>query len=121
MIFHVLSGLALAAFCTGFALRRRRALHVPLMISAGLTDLVIVIVLTVQRDPFGTLARSTPGILWIHVSLAILSLTLLGRQAWTGRRLLGDPAARLPHTLLAPAFLACRTLTFITALLVSPP
>ncbi|MBI3096654.1 MAG: hypothetical protein HYY93_00180 [Planctomycetes bacterium] len=120
MIFHLISGLALAAFCIGYALRRRRRIHIPLMLAAGLTDLAVVIILTIQRDPFGTLARSSPGILWVHVSLALLSLVLLGRQAWTGRRLVGDPAARASHGRLAVTFLACRTLTFITALMVTP-
>lgn len=118
------STLVLVIIGLGVAFRKRATIHIPLMASAFVLDLALLLYIEFTRhavEKLGeTLQTATPdGLLYFHVSVSALTLVLYIVQIMTGIRLfkggLPNPALHRNYGML---FLTCRLLNYVTSFFV---
>lgn len=110
----------LALIVTGVALRRRRRVHIPIMLSAFVLDVASVLYLQVQRQAVQTAVGKPTTMLMIHVSLAIGTVILYLVVIPLGWRLAVSGKGRPAHRRAAMMFLVCRVGTWVTAFFTTP-
>jgi uncharacterized membrane protein YozB (DUF420 family) len=100
----------------GFICRRHRAAHIPLMGSAMLTDLGMVLYLEIRRGVVESLpSREMTPLLAIHICVSVVVLVLYGVQVATGiRNTRGRRSAW--HRRWGPLILWCRLGNLVTSL-----
>jgi hypothetical protein len=102
----------------GVIVHRRRSLHVKIMSTAMIWDVLLILQIELSRSAIlkASKALSNPMILNIHVSIAISTVVLYGFMIYTGRKLLaGNNQYRKQHKLLGYSTFSMRILTFITS------
>ncbi len=102
----------------GVIVRRRRPLHVKIMSTAMIWDVILILQIELSRSAIlkATKAMTNPLILNIHISIAVSTVILYGFMVYTGRKLLsGQESIRPRHKLLGWTTLSMRILTFITS------
>lgn len=110
----------LALIATGVALRRRRRVHIPIMLSAFVLDVASVLYLQVQRQAVQTAVGKPTALLTVHVSLAILTIVLYLVVIPAGWRLAATGNGRTLHRRAAMLFLVCRVGTWATSFFTTP-
>lgn len=108
----------LVLIAAGLAFRRRRKIHIPIMVSAFALDLGSVIFLQIQRHAVQKAASEPTTILMVHISFALATIVLYTAMAVTGTRLARKGVGRRTHKSLACVFLACRIGTWATSFFV---
>jgi hypothetical protein len=102
----------------GIIVRRRRQLHVKIMSTAMVWDVILILQIELSRSAIlkATHAVTNPLILNIHISIAVSTVVLYGFMIYTGRKLLsGQNQIRPRHKFLGWTTLTMRILTFITS------
>jgi len=102
----------------GIVVRRNRNLHVKIMSSAIIWDIILILQIELSRSAIlkATKAVSNPMILNIHVAMAVSTVILYGFMVYTGRAMLsGRTEIRHKHKILGYSTLLMRILTFITS------
>ena len=102
----------------GIIVRRRRQLHVKIMSTAMVWDVILILQIELSRSAIlkATHAVTNPLILNIHISIAVSTVVLYGFMIYTGRKLLsGQNQIRPRHKSLGWTTLTMRILTFITS------
>ena len=102
----------------GAALHRRRSLHVKIMSTAMIWDVILILQIELSRSAIlkASRAGSNPMLLNIHVSIAVSTVILYAFMIHSGRKVLkGDQTVRLRHKRLGYSTIFMRTLTFITS------
>lgn len=128
----MLAGTVLAALATyvlmliAFRYAKRRALHVPVMISVMLFDLAVPFYLYLSKDWHRRLiveGELTSFLLWTHFLLLAMLYTVYAMQIKTALRLLRrDDSVRAEHRAQGQAVLVVRAFVIFTgALLVEAP
>jgi len=115
----LLSVLVCVLLVVGVLNRRHRRVHIPMMFSAFLIDLGMVLYLEIRRG----VVESIPGrpmtpLLIIHISISTLVLVLYGAQIYTGiQNAKGRRSAW--HPKVAVAFLALRFGNLFTSFMIT--
>ncbi len=102
----------------GIVARKRRQLHVKIMSSAMIWDILLILQVELSRSAIlkASKAVTNPLILNIHVSFAVTTVILYGFMVYSGRKMLaGDVSIRAKHRILGYSTFLMRILTFITS------
>lgn len=79
----------------GVALRRRRAVHVPIMWSAIVADLALLLWVETQARAIATvLGGGLPAFMWVHIGFAVACIVGYAIAIGAGIALLRNPASR---------------------------
>lgn len=114
----------LQSFCivllmmVGIFLRRRRSLHIKIMSTAMIWDVILILQIELSRSAIlkASKALSNAMALNIHVSIAVATVLLYGIMVYTGRALMdGRNEFRKRHRILGFTTFTMRILTFITS------
>lgn len=123
-IFQLQSICILVLMYVGVIFRRNRRLHVKLMASSMVWDILLILQIELTRSAIIKASESMIGskslILNIHVAMAIACVILYGFMVASGRRLLkGETGIRARHRMLGISTLILRTLVFATSFFVA--
>lgn len=123
VIFQIQSCSILILMYVGVILRRNHKLHIKLMGSAIVWDILLILQIELTRSAIVKASESMMGnkslILNVHVAMAITCVILYGFMVATGRQLLrGNNSIRPTHRLLGISTLLLRTLVFATSFFV---
>lgn len=81
-----MSILACVLILAGVAFRRRRRVHVPLMLTALAIDLTIVAIIEIGRGAVESAKNRMGPLMAVHIAISVLVLVLYAVQIWTGIR-----------------------------------
>lgn len=117
----LLATVAFVLLLAGWAQRRRRERHVPLVLAGIGIDLGLVVWLEVTRGVVekaaGAVAHQPyPGLRWLHIATSTLAVALYIPTLWLGFKVLRgapDPAVRKRHAAVATSALALRAAGFL--------
>ena len=117
--FNAANVVILAAIFWGVSVHANRRLHARVMTSCFIADLVMVLLIEVQRKAIEQAVGPTSGLMKFHIAVSVTALVLWVFQIVSGRGILqGKPRLRR-HKLQAWLFLACRSTNVVTAFIVS--
>jgi hypothetical protein len=113
---QIYSGIVLAMIFVGFAFRRKRRIHIPIMVMSFVLDLTSVLYLELARDViFKAYDTVSKGVMQIHLFFAVVTLVGYGIAMYTGRKIAkGAPVSAL-HRINAFCFLTARAGVFVTS------
>lgn len=113
---QIYSGIVLFLIFVGFLLRRRRKIHIPIMIGSFVLDLISILYLELNRNViFKAYDTISKELMQIHLFFAVVTLVGYGIAMVTGRKIAkGAPISAL-HRINAFCFLTARTGVFITS------
>ncbi len=113
---QIYSGTVLALIFVGFLFRRKRKVHIPIMIVSFVLDLISVFYLELSRDViFKAYDTISKELMQIHLLFAVVTLVGYGIAMYTGRKIAkGAPISAL-HRINAFCFLTARTGVFVTS------
>lgn len=114
---HIFIALVLCLIFVGVYFRRKRKIHVPIMLSCFVLDMSFVLYLEFNRHVIKeALERAPESIMKLHLLFAISTLLGYGVALVTGRGLLkGNNKLRSLHRINACIFLIARTGVLITS------
>lgn len=122
LVFDVANVVIFAAILYGVALRRRRELHAKVMRGCFVADLLMVLVIEIQRgavmqtvEQAQTLSK---GLLSFHIFVSVSAMVLWVFQLVVGAKLLKGAPLLPRHRALAVGFLLCRLTNVATAFFV---
>ena len=116
---HLYNGLILVLIFVGVSLRKDRKIHVPIMITSFVLDMVSVVYLEMNRQVVHeAFTHLSERIMQIHLFFAVGTLLGYAVALYTGRKLLKGATIFWVHRLNAVCFLFCRTGIFVTSFLV---
>lgn len=103
----------------GVAVHARRQLHARVMTAAFILDVVMVLLIELNRKAIAQAIAPSSGLMKFHIAVSVGALVLWVFQLVTGRQILrGRPRLRR-HKIQAWAFLSCRATNLVTAFMVS--
>jgi uncharacterized membrane protein YozB (DUF420 family) len=114
-----LSAFVCVLIVVGLLNRRRKRMHIPLMLSALIIDLSMVLYLEIRRG----VVESIPGrpmtpLLIVHIIISVTVLVLYGIQVYTGiQNAKGRRSAWHPR--VAPTFVVLRFANLVTSWLIT--
>ncbi|MEM7233106.1 MAG: DUF420 domain-containing protein [Planctomycetota bacterium] len=122
----VASSIVVVFLAIGIAKRRRRDLHVRIMVSCFVVDVLNVVLIEASlhfggetgavKKSIDSLTSGELSILVVHIVASVLSLVGYGVATWTGRRILaGDESARKLHKINAAIFVLARLVNYVTS------
>jgi hypothetical protein len=115
-MFHIASTFVLLLLVAGILLRRRRRIHVPIMLAAFGLDLVSVLAIEVQRNAIHKATSGPPPLLLFHVIVSVFALVFYGVMFVLGERVRkGAEQLRPWHRRTAWLFGSCRTANYVTS------
>jgi hypothetical protein len=115
-MFHTASTLVLLILVAGILLRRRRGIHVPIMITAFSLDLLSVLAIEVSRGAIKKATSAPPPLLLFHVIVSVSALVFYGVMFVLGERVRkGAEQLRPWHRRTAWLFGACRATNYVTS------
>ena len=126
-MFYWFSSLVLVIIAAGLYFRKRMSLHIPLMITAFVIDLSLVLVIEFQRmaveKVIGHVAAGTDYFLIFHAGISLLVLVCYSLLIWTGSKVYkgmkagtGKPRDIYDwHKKLAVAFIILRLINYVTS------
>lgn len=117
---HLLSSLVVVLIAAGVWCRRRHPhLHIRLMTTAFVCDVLLVLYIEATRHAVETVARATTPLIWFHATVSVLVLVAYVAQLTLGRRVLaGVHASRRTHIVVGVTFVTLRSLNYVTSFLV---
>lgn len=102
----------------GLVFRRRRNLHVKIMSTAMVWDVILILQIELSRSAILKASKAVTNALSlnIHVGIAVTTVLLYGFMIYTGRAMLdGKNEFRQKHKVLGYTTFVMRILTFITS------
>ncbi len=102
----------------GIVVHRRRSLHVKIMSSVIIWDIILILQVELGRKAIMKASRAltNPALLNIHVSIAVSTVLLYVVMIMTGRKVLAGNSDILPHhRRIGYITLVMRILTFATS------
>jgi hypothetical protein len=118
-MFHAASTLVLLILVAGILLRRRRGIHIPLMMTAFSLDLASVLVLEFSRGAIKKAISAPPPLLAFHVTVSVFALVFYGVMFVLGERVRKGAVQLRPwHRRAAWLFGACRAANYVTSWMV---
>ncbi|HEX8913086.1 MAG TPA: hypothetical protein VF796_12050 [Humisphaera sp.] len=115
---HLISTIVILLVAAGLYFRRDRRVHVPLMVTAFLTDLGLVLYIELSRGAVAKVATGSRWLLWVHAAISLGVLACYVAMFVLGRRVNGGAhASRRAHRNVGMTFVALRGLNYATALM----
>ena len=117
-IFQIQSFLILSTMTLGVYLRKKRSVHIKLMATAIIWDILLILQIELTRSAIikASKAMTNTMMLNVHVSLAVLTVLFYLAMIYTGRKFLkGDNSLRPLHKKLGWTTWCLRILTFATS------
>jgi hypothetical protein len=115
-MFHALSSFVLLLLVAGIASRRRRQVHIPLMMAAFGLDFAAVLAIELTRHAVHKVTASPSPLLLFHVTVSVLALVFYGVMFRLGQRVRnGDERLRPWHRSFAWMFGVCRATNYLTS------
>ncbi len=117
-IFQIQSTVIVLIMTMGIIQRKKRNIHVPLMVLAIFWDIVLVLQIELTRSAIAKASQAlqNPMILNIHVSLAVSTVLLYFVMLYTGRKLLKEgPSIKPLHSKIGKITYILRLATYITS------
>jgi len=114
---HIVSALVCALLIAGVLARRCRNIHIPLMISAIVSDLAIVLIIEFGRGVLQQSQTRMGPLMIVHIAISVIVLIGYGIQVGTGIKKLRGRATRT-HASVMPLLIIARLGNFLTSLLV---
>jgi uncharacterized membrane protein len=115
-MFHAMSSFVLLLLVAGIACRRRRRIHIPLMIAAFGLDFASVLAIELTRRAIHKVTTAPSPLLLFHVTVSVLALVFYGVMFRLGQRVQnGDEGVRPWHRRFAWMFGACRATNYVTS------
>ena len=108
----------------GIVVHRRRSLHVKIMSSLIVWDILLILQVELSRKAIlkASKAMTNPALLNIHVSIAVSTVLLYFVMIITGRKVLaGDSGVLRLHRRIGYTTFMMRLLTFLTSFLAVVP
>jgi hydrogenase-4 membrane subunit HyfE len=121
IIFQVQSFLIVALMLYGVSKRKVRYLHVKIMRTVIIWDLLLVAQIELTRSAINTASKAMENhwLLNVHISFAVSTVLLYFAIMFTGQKLLkGNEEIRKYHKVLGVTTLTLRILTLITSNLI---
>ena len=121
IIFQVQSALILFLLYFGVWKRKQRSLHVKVMTTAIIWDILLVLQIELTRGAIDKASKvvTNAALLNFHVSIAVTTVILYGFIFYFGRALLkGNQSVKTKHKVLGLTALVLRTLTLITSYII---
>jgi hypothetical protein len=123
-MFVYASALVVFIVILGLLFRKKRSLHIPLMSSAFLIDLSLVLIIELQRQAIENVVVSKSPFVWFHVTISVTVLVLYIVLAITGSKMSKIPQGPLIansklikiHKVSAVLFIILRLTNFFTSL-----
>ncbi len=110
----------LALMIFGITQAKKRSLHVKIMSTAMIWDIILILQIELSRSAIlkASKAMSNPMLLNIHVSIAVTTVVFYVFMVLTGRKVLaGNNALKARHRALGYTTAVLRALTFATSFL----
>jgi hypothetical protein len=115
-VFHLVSTLVILILICGFLVRRRRPIHIPLMVAAFSLDLMLVAAIEIRRGAIGKVVAGPGPLLGFHVAMSLVALASYVAMAVLGRRLSsGREHLRPWHRRVAWVLAGSRTANYVTS------
>jgi hypothetical protein len=108
----------LVLYFVGFAMRRRRSVHIWVMGTAIALDLVVVALVETERHVVKKVVAGVSPLLRVHVGFALSSLALCALAVVTGARLYYGKGTRRPHKTIGYLLLFVRSAVSVTYFMV---
>jgi hypothetical protein len=117
---HLASSLVVALLAAGLWLRHRRPqLHLRLMISAFVIDLLLVLYIEVSRHAVEKVVARVSPLLWFHAGISVGVLLCYVVMILLGRGVLaGQADSRKWHFAVGMTFVTLRSLNYVTSYMV---
>ena len=117
---HGISTLALILIFAGVYFRKKRALHMSLLLSAFVIDVLLVLYIELTRHAVEKVVSNSGPLLWFHVFVSVVALGLYVFQVRLGYLLYrGIQASRGLHIKCGMAFILFRVMNYITSFMVT--
>lgn len=116
-----ISTLIVLLIAAGLWYRKQARVHIPLMLSAFVLDVLLVLYIEITRHAIETVgteitAPTHNDLLVFHVIVSLLTLLLYVGLTWSGIKLYrGDHGKRNLHRNMAAAFILCRLSNYVTS------
>ncbi len=120
-VFQIQSTLIVLLMSLGIIKRKNRKLHVPIMLTAIVWDIILVLQIEFTRSAIAKASKAVENstILNVHVALALTTVLFYFVMLHTGRKLLkGDSRIRSKHALIGKITYLLRLATYITSFFV---
>jgi hypothetical protein len=117
--FNVANVVVFGTILVGVTVHARRALHARIMSSCFVADLLMVLLIELERHAIKQAVSTTSGLMRFHVAVSVAAILLWVPQILLGRGILRGKPYLSRHRLLAWAFLLCRGTNVVTAFFVS--
>ncbi len=115
----IANSVVLAAIAVGIHYRHRRKIHIPIMLSCFVLDVINLVVIELNRGAIKkAIATATTGGDWIlkfHISVSVIFLVCYVIAIITGIRLHRTGKGRATHRKNAAVFLLARVLNYVTS------
>lgn len=123
-MFVYISTLVLIILAIGLSNRHNRKIHIPLMMTAFIIDLSMVLIIEFQRHAIENVIINRNGFVWFHVTISTLVLVLyivLGRTGSEMSKLAQGPIlyeSKLIkiHKYASILFVICRLTNYVTSM-----
>ena len=115
-MFHLLSTFVLVLLAAGVLLRRRRAIHIPIMLAAFSLDVASVLAIELNRGAIKKAISGPTPLLFFHVAVSVSALLFYGAMFVLGERVRNGAEKLRPwHRRTAWMFGACRMSNYVTS------
>lgn len=118
---HLASSIVVVLLAVGLWFRHRRPqLHLRLMISAFVMDLLLVLYIEISRHAVEKVVTRVSPLLWFHAGVSVgvllcyVAMILLGQGV-----LAGQAESRKRHFAMGMTFVALRSLNYVTSYMVT--
>jgi uncharacterized membrane protein YozB (DUF420 family) len=118
IIFQIQSFLIVGLFYFGVSKRKNRKLHIKIMSSAIIWDIILILQIELNRGAIkkASQAVTNPMMLNIHVSLALTCVILYIVMFYTGIKVMkGNNKIKAKHKFFGITTLVARTLVLVTS------
>ena len=115
---HIIAGLVCVLLVAGVICRRNKRVHIPLMLSAILIDLGIVVWIEFFGKGAFKQAEVKMGSLMItHIVISVVVLILYGVQIWSGIKKARGGVSEIHRKMMIPT-VGLRILNYVTSIMV---
>jgi len=122
LLLQIQSALILSLLYTGLFFRKNKKRHVPIMLTAIIWDIILVLQIELSRGAIATASKplENPAILNFHITLAVTTVLLYIGILISGRKLIkGEIQRKSLHMKLGFTAITLRTMTLITSYLIN--
>lgn len=121
---HLISTLVLVVLAYGLWQRHQPMRHIPAMLTAFATDLVLVVYIETTRHAVEEVAHdainpASHALLLFHATISLMTVLLYTAMTYTGYKVFSGRRELLPvHKKLARVFIAFRVVNYVTSFMV---